>query len=95
VLVVGRIPSVHIDKCLLEPNTLEEFRALPAGVRAVWNSRDLQTGGLKTETFTQARGHHSGWICQASNIKTISDIEPGANAILVGTHLERFAASLK
>lgn len=90
VLVVGRIPKIHLDKCLVEPNTLEELSKIPEGVKAVWNSRDLQTGGLKTETFKQARTLFKGWLCQASNIQTKDDVEEGASAILVGTHLECF-----
>ncbi len=95
VLVVGRVPSAHEEKCLIEPYTLEELRALPQGVRAVWNSRDLHTGGLKAETFGQAREVFGGWLCQASNIRTVADIKPGADAVLVGTHLVEFAESLE
>jgi indole-3-glycerol phosphate synthase len=91
VLVVGRIPKVHLDKCLIEPYTLEELAQLPVHVRAVWNSRDLKTGGLKTETFAQARAVFSGWLCQASNIRTPADIESSADAVLIGTHLQEFA----
>lgn len=95
VLVVGRIPGIHIEKCLIEPLTLDELAALPRDVHAVWNSRDLSSGGLKHETFAQARARFSGWLCQASNIQTIADIEKGADAVLVGTHLRAFAESLK
>ena len=95
VLVVGRIPEVHQDQCMIEPNTLEELKKLPLDISAVWNSRDLQTGGLKKEKFETARNLWSGWLCQASNIKTIEDIVPGADAVLVGTHLLEFAESLR
>jgi indole-3-glycerol phosphate synthase len=91
VLAVGRIPEVHQDKCLIEPYTLGELAVLPPEYRAVWNSRDLRTGGLKTETFDQAREIFDGWLCQASNIRTQSDVRPFANAILIGTHLVEFA----
>ncbi len=94
VLVVGRIPVVHAEKCMVEPTTLEELKTIPAHLRVVWNSRDLKTGGLKTETFQEARALFKGWLCQASNIKTVADIEPGADAVLVGTHLEGFTSSL-
>ena len=93
VLVVGRVPAVHAEKCLIEPKTLEELRAIPEGSRVVWNTRDLETGGLKRETFAEARALWGGWLCQASNIRTVADIEPGADAVLVGTHLAEFAAS--
>ncbi len=91
VLVVGRIPSIYLDKCLIEPYTLEELITIPEQVKVVWNSRDLKTGGLKTETFAQARALFKGWLCQASNIRTVDDIDVGANAVLVGTYLEEFS----
>ncbi len=95
VLVVGRIPKVHIEKCLIEPLTLRELEALPRTMRAVWNSRDLATGGLKKETFDEARKIFGGWLCQASNIRRIEDIQEGADAALIGTHLINFADSIK
>lgn len=94
VLVVGRIPKIHIERCLIEPLTLRELEAMPANLKAVWNSRDLNTGGLKSETFQEARKMFRGWLCQASNIKTIADIQEGANAVLVGTHLIDFFKSM-
>lgn len=95
VLVVGRVPSAHLDKCLIEPNSLAELAALPRGVKAVWNSRDLQTGGLKKESFAEARALWPGWLCQASNISCIEDVQKEADAVLVGSRLEAFAESLK
>jgi indole-3-glycerol phosphate synthase len=97
VLVVGRIPNVsqeHIKHCIIEPNSLAELKTIPQSFRVVWNSRDLQTGGPKKETFAQARKLFLGWLCQASNIRTIADVHPEADAVLVGEHLEEFAASL-
>jgi indole-3-glycerol phosphate synthase len=91
VLVVGRIPAIHLAKCLIEPNTLKELSLLPIGSRVVWNSRNLATGGLKSETFAEARKQFDGWLCQASNIQTMSDIDSSADAILVGTYLEYLA----
>ncbi len=94
VLVVGRIPSTHIEKCLIEPNTISELAQLPSHVRAVWNSRDLQTGERKIETFADARKVFSGWLCQASYVRTIEDVHPQASAVLVGEQLEKFSESL-
>jgi indole-3-glycerol phosphate synthase len=94
VLVVGRIPKAHQDKCLIEPLNLSEFKNIPPSFKVVWNSRDLSTGGLKRETFEQARGIWKGWLCQASNIKSVKDIKDGADAVLVGAHLENFISSL-
>ena len=94
VLVVGRIPSIHVEKCLIEPLTLSELKTLPQNVKAVWNARDLSSGKEKHETFEQARKIFPGWLCQASHIKTVADIQSGADAVLVGTHLLEFARSL-
>ena len=93
VLVVGRIPKIHLEKCLLEPNTLQELATLPSGVKAAWNSRDLATGGRKADTFQSARGVFPGWLCQASNISSMKDVDPTAEAILVGTDLAKFRDS--
>lgn len=96
VLVVGRLPGVHLDVCMIEPNTLEELEKLPAGTKAVWNSRDLLNGGVKTATFKEARAvlPAPGWLCQASNIRSRDDIDPSADAVLVGTHLVEFAEAV-
>ncbi|MEK7143624.1 MAG: hypothetical protein AAB756_02225 [Patescibacteria group bacterium] len=94
VLVVGRIPSVHIKKCLIEPLTIKELQTIPDNIRVVWNSRNLSDGGLKKDTFEEARAIFKGWLCQASNIKTIDDVNDGASAVLVGTHLLEFTESL-
>jgi len=101
VLVVGRIPvsgsgaKISADKLLIEPNSLAELATIPQNYRVVWNSRDLKTGGLKKETFAEAREIFPGWLCQASNIRTIADVHPLADAVLVGSNLEEFAESLK
>jgi len=73
---------------------LDELASIPEDLIVVWNSRDLSDGNMKTETFKDARKLFKGWMCQASNIKTIEDIEKGAQAILVGTHLSEFAESV-
>lgn len=95
VLVVGRIPKINLDKCLIEPLSLDELKHIPENVKVVWNSRDLSDGGLKKETFADARKVFKGWLCQASNIHTVADIKDGADAVLIGTHLEEFRQSIK
>jgi len=98
VLVVGRIPSLSqeiLKKCMIEPTDLNGLKSIPADMKVVWNSRDLNTGGLKKETFDEARKIFKGWLCQASNVRTIKGVNENADAVLVGTHLEEFAASLK
>ncbi len=94
VLVVGRTPKIHTEQCLIEPFTLDELMTIPNSFKVVWNSRDLDTGGLKKEKFSTARQMFNGWLAQASNITTIHDIEPGADAVLVGTNLPTFSRSL-
>ena len=95
VLVVGRIPKIHLDKCLIEPLTLGELKTIPTDIKVVWNSRDLSDGGLKKETFEEARALHKGWLCQASNIRSKEDIKKGADAVLVGANLIEFSQSLR
>lgn len=95
VLVVGRVPLIYAERCLIEPRTIEELRIVPKNLRAVWNARDLKDGSAKKETFADARKVFDGWLCQASHIKTVVDIGEGANAILVGANLIEFAKSLK
>ncbi|MES3005784.1 MAG: hypothetical protein V4664_02445 [Patescibacteria group bacterium] len=95
ILVVGRIPNIHPEKCLIEPMTLEELQTIPENLKVVWNSRDLSDGSIKKETFAEARKIFKGWLCQASNIKMTADIHKEADAVLVGTHLLTFAESLK
>jgi indole-3-glycerol phosphate synthase len=94
VLVVGRVPGMHLAQCMVEPNTLTELAALPTAVKAVWNSRDLATGGRKPDNFAAARKVFGGWLCQASNIRTVRDVDERADAVLVGSHLRQFADSL-
>ena len=92
VLVVGRVPKVCVDKCLVEVNDLSEFAKMPKGVKAVWNQRDLANGSKKTETFAQARKQWTGWLAQASFIDKPQDIKLGADAFIVGTNLSDFIA---
>jgi len=92
-LVVGRIPSVHRDRCLIEPRNLYELSLIPEGTKVVWNARDLETGRKRTvETFRQAREQWPGWLCQASFIRTPKDVFAHSlpDAILVGTNLRSF-----
>ncbi|MGZ6004709.1 MAG: hypothetical protein ACXWLH_01010 [Candidatus Saccharimonadales bacterium] len=95
VLVVGRLPGVYLEHCLLEPSSLAELENFPKNSQVVWNSRDLKTGGNKQETFEQARQLWPGWLCQASNVVTMADVNSNADAVLVGTHLSDFALSIQ
>ncbi len=90
VLVVGRIPQIYPEKCLIEPNSIQELLSIPQNLRVVWNQRDLTNGLTKVETFAEARKVFNGWLCQASFVEKISDIQEGADAVLVGTNLKKF-----
>jgi len=98
VLVVGRIPEVHNEKVLYEVESLlqlQQFKKLlPNTAKIVWNSRHLSDGSDKIETFEQAKAIWPWWICQASNIKDISDVKSWADAVLVGTNLKTFIQSI-
>ena len=95
VLVVGRIPKVYLDKCFIEPLSLEQLNKIPKNAKVVWNSRDLKNGEKKKESFEDARKIWKGWLCQASNIKSITDIKDSVDAVLVGSHLKEFAKSMR
>jgi len=95
VLVVGRIPAVHLEKCVLEPMSLQELGTYLPNARVLWNARNLSDGKAKKETFSEARQAFPGWLCQASFIKMPSDIDPQADAALIGTDLMAFAKALK
>jgi indole-3-glycerol phosphate synthase len=110
VLVVGRIPSRHSclrSKILVEMSTLEELALIPAGFKAVWNSRNLKAAlqaherGIKTDhasqnpiAFSHARKITGSPLVQASNIKTVTDADKTADAILVGSNLIEFVHSV-
>lgn len=88
VLVVGRFVAAHVDVCLFEPYTLDQLRELPPEAQAVWNSRDLRrNGALKREPFRAAREVFPGTLYQASNIKSLTDIDPTASGVIIGQHL--------
>ncbi len=90
VLVVGRVPMVHLDKVLVEPYTLRELTKLPKGIMGVWNSRDLKTGNRKKQSFDEARKAFNGWLCQASLVRKMRDVHSQSDAVIIGTHLVTF-----
>lgn len=91
VLVVGRIPKTSLLKyCIIEPLNLMQLQMVPSDVWCVWNSRNLNTGKLKTETWEEARSLFKGVLIQASNIKTKIDVKKDAQGYIVGEHLDNF-----
>lgn len=74
---------------------LKDLSGIPKFLLDRWKHIDGECLDRKRESFKEARKvRKEGPLCQASNLKTIADIEPGANAVLVGSNLESFAASL-
>jgi len=96
VLAVGRLPIEYSDKILYEPLSVAEIPAdINPDTRIVWNKRDLATGGVKSETMADLRSVFGGWVCQASMVRSIEDVNPAANAVLVGQHLVDYVESLE
>src|SRR3989338_1244565 len=96
-LVVGRVPRLNPnfvrEHCWIEPLSIDQIQDVPEDLRLVWNSRDLQTGGLKKHTIMDVKRLWSGWLCMASNLKTPEDVinTPVAiDAVLIGTYLANF-----
>ncbi len=100
VLVMGRIPDENLlEQCLLEPRSftqLKEWKRCNVHIPyLVWNKRDLNTMDWKEEPFDDIRGYHRGWLCQASGIKTAPDVNPKADAFIVGEHLTDFVKTYR
>lgn len=95
-LVVGRLPDTELlSRCLIEPTELQQLEAfvskLPPDQKIVWNSRNLADGSTRDRSeYATARSLWPGWLCQASNIRSVDDVMYDADAILVGEHLEEF-----
>ncbi len=99
-LVVGRLPRQELlPYCVIEPETmsqLEEFiKHVPSTQKLVWNSRNLSDGSMRDKSeYTEARKLWSGWLCQASNVASLSDIQSDADAVLIGQNLTNFSKLL-
>jgi hypothetical protein len=94
VLVVGRFPDCGNDRCWLEPRFLIDLERYLSSTKVVWNTRDLRDGTPKRESWDRARTLWSGWLCQASNIRTLADVDPRADAFLVGEHMPQVVKEL-
>jgi hypothetical protein len=95
VLVVGRTPSFYHDRCWLEPRFLIDLEFYPSGTCLVWNTRDLRDGSKRIESWKEARKRWPGWMCQASNIKSLADVCPKASAFLVGEYMVQVAKEIE
>jgi len=96
VLVVGRVPHIDIiNRCLLEPSSIEEIESYPRNAKIVWNARDLDTGKPKDKKIDDVRKVWSGWLCQASLISSMDDVYRGVDAILVGQNLVEYCHNNK
>jgi len=72
---------------------LKDLPGIPAFLEERWKYMRSYSD-RKRESFQEARMKFKGKLCQASKLKTKKDIEPGADAVLVGSDLETFAKSL-
>lgn len=97
VLVVGRLPNPEpVTRCLLEPTDLNQLAKFTSVTerdqRYAWNRRNLANGTARdVSEYSTARTICTGWLCQASMIVGPKDVEPTADAILVGENLAQFA----
>ncbi len=94
VLVVGRVPGVYQERCLIEPLDVDQIFDFSDQTRLVWNQRNLASGRSKNESFDDVRKIWPGWLAQASFITAIDEVSPLAEAYIVGTHLPEFVTSL-
>ena len=96
VLVIGRVPpDQYWNRIIIEPLTLTELEPVPKDIKVLWNTRCPATGELKEETVEEARALREGWFCHASNIESRRDVVEGADAFLVGEHLEAIVSKGK
>jgi hypothetical protein len=100
------LPKVYQERCWIEPLNLAQLRNIPDVYPVVvWNERDIVESlahgreiwkrDTTGETFEQARRLWGGKLCQASGLRTVNDIKPGADYVLVGSYLKEFADSLR
>jgi indole-3-glycerol phosphate synthase len=94
VLVVGREAEHCGPQCWYEPRFIIDLERCSPGTKVVWNTRDLRCGSPKVETWERARSMWRGWMCQASNIRKLTDVRPDADAFLVGEHLPAIVKEL-
>jgi hypothetical protein len=100
VTVVGRVPPPHLAPvCIYEPRTFDEYVRSGADRQRrnmMWNERDLETGWHREEEedFGVVRSFHPGWLCQASFIEHPDQVDPHADAFIVGEHLPTFVEEL-
>ncbi len=61
------------------------------------NSRNLRTGNCNPEATIEnyRKVNNKAFLCQASNIRDIMQVNSDADAFIVGSQLQRFIASIK
>ena len=101
VLVVDRIPKIHITKCLLEFSNMEMLHECQwmyfndPSLKYVCNSRNLRNGLPKKAWELDAYLELRVWTCQASGIRRPSDVDPKVNAFIVGENLLNYIHELR
>lgn len=100
VLCVDFLPSLHlINRCLLEISDYNYFLKVSSAwpdLHYVHNLRDLSTGLLKkyNDFHVWREARPDVWLCQASGIKHKFNVNPKANAFIVGSDLVEYVESL-
>ncbi len=59
------------------------------------NQRDICSGKMYITNAVAAYRQHHEWVCQASGIRTMGDIDLSADAFIVGEHLETFVENIE
>jgi len=105
VLVVDRLPQKNLTKCLLEFSNLNKVKELSDRymdtvfssdpiLKFICNSRDLRSGLPKKMWELDEYLKIGGWVCQASGIKSKSQVDNRVDAFIVGEHLIEFCKTL-
>lgn len=98
-LSVDVIPEIEVDKCFYEVQgsiSPRDARSIEQCHSLVLNSRNLLHGGMQDKNILDAnldfykKYLYCTKLCQASNIRSHSDLWPFANYHLVGSYLKDF-----
>lgn len=90
VLTVGWWPEGE-SRCWHECESFTELASSEASMR-VWNARNPRTGAKRCLSISQILDETrapdgSQQVCQASMIRTVDDVDPRVNAVLIGEGL--------
>jgi indole-3-glycerol phosphate synthase len=73
----------------------KKYNGITNNPKIIWNQRDLENGLPKIVDFNEIREDFPNeYLCQASMIETIEDVDMKADAFIVGQNLETFVKTL-